>query len=317
VGAVSFGDRRRSCYAHVVSSLAGPRRPVLGAVVLVLAAVCWGLGFYAQRVSITELSALWATALRFLVAVPCVVGVLWWRWRRGVVVPWAVGGLLGVLLYVAFALQTVAMQHTPVSRVALLTGLYGVVTPLLQPAFGLGWPSRLQWVAALLAVVGTVLLCGIVGDTAAFSAPANIGDLMTLGMAVVGAVVVLIVARVAHETDPIALNAVQIVAMAVCGVVVAVVVEPEGVARVGAIGAATVWSLLYLALFSTIVAFTLQFIGQQHLSAAPAAIIMLLEVPIGVLSAVLLLGEAMAGLQWLGAAVAVVAVVVAVIGERR
>jgi drug/metabolite transporter (DMT)-like permease len=44
---------------------------------------------------------------------------------------------------------------------------------------------------------------------------------------------------------------------------------------------------------------------------------MLLEVPVGVFGAVLLLGESMGGLQWLGAAVAVVAVVVAVIGERR
>ena len=48
-----------------------------------------------------------------------------------------------------------------------------------------------------------------------------------------------------------------------------------------------------------------------------ASIIMLLEVPVGVFGAVLLLGESMGGLQWLGAAVAVVAVVVAVIGERR
>jgi drug/metabolite transporter (DMT)-like permease len=285
--------------------------------VLGLAAVCWGLGFYAQRVSITELSALWATAVRFVVAAPLVVVVLWWRRRRGAALPWAVGGLLGVLLYVAFALQTVAMHHTPVSRVALLTGLYGVITPLLQPAFGLGWPSRLQWVAALLAVVGTVFLCGIIGDTAALATPANIGDLMTLGMALVGAIVVLIVARVAHKTDPIALNAVQIVAMAVCGVVVAVVAEPEGLTGVAASGAASWWSLLYLAVFSTIVAFSLQFVGQQHLSAAPAAIIMLLEVPIGVLSAVLLLGDAMAGLQWLGAVVAIAAVVVAVVGERR
>lgn len=282
-----------------------------------LAAVCWGFGFYAQRVSIIELSALWATAVRFVMALPIVVGVLWWRRRSGVVVPWSVGGLLGILLYVAFALQTVAMHHTPVSRVALLTGLYGVVTPLLQPVFGLGWPSRLQGLAAILAVVGTVFLCGIVGDAEALATHANIGDLMTLGMAVVGAVVVLIVARVAHTADPIALNGVQIVAMAILGVVVAVVAEPEGLTSVMRIGPASMMSLLYLAVFSTIVAFTLQFIGQQHLSAAPAAIIMLLEVPIGVCSAVVLLGDSMGGLQWLGALLAVAAVVVAVVGERR
>jgi drug/metabolite transporter (DMT)-like permease len=220
-------------------------------------------------------------------------------------------------MYVAFALQTVAMLHTPVSRVALLTGLYAVFTPILQPLFKLGRPSPLQVVAALLAVVGTVLLCGVIGDDEALTTPANIGDLMTLGMGVIAAGLVLLVARFAPRTDAIALNGVQILMMTVLAVVVAVVVEGDGADRIMTIGTSSLLSLVYLAVFSTIVAFTLQFIGQQHLSPAPASIIMLLEVPVGVFGAVLLLGESMGGLQWLGAAVAVVAVVVAVNGERR
>lgn len=282
-----------------------------------LAAVCWGLGFYAQRVSIAELSPLWATAARFVLALPVVLGALWWRRRRGVALPWVAGSTLGLLLYTAFVLQTVAMQHTPVSRVALLTGLYAVFTPLLQPLFRLGWPSRLQVAAAGLAAIGTVLLCGVIGDAQALTARANVGDLMTLGMGVISAALVLLVARFAPRTDAIALNGVQIVAMAVLAVVVAVVLEPAGATGVLRVGAASLGSLVYLAVFSTIVAFTLQFVGQQHLSPAPASIIMLLEVPIGVFGAVLLLGDAMGGLQWLGALVAVVAVVVAVVGERR
>lgn len=295
----------------------GPRRPLLGAFLLVLAAVCWGFGFYAQRISITELSPLWATAARFLLALPVVAGALWWRRRRGVALPWLAGAILGSLMYVAFALQTVAMLHTPVSRVALLTGLYAVFTPLLQPLFKLGWPSRLQGAAALLAVVGTVLLCGVIGDAEALTTPANIGDVMTLGMGLISAALVLLVARFAPRTDAIALNGVQILTMTVLAVVVAVVVEGEAAGNVVAIGPASLSSLVYLAVFSTIVAFTLQFIGQQHLSPAPASIIMLLEVPIGVFGAVLLLGDTMGGLQWLGAAVAITAVVVAVVGERR
>ena len=282
-----------------------------------MAAVCWGFGFYAQRVSITELSPLWATAIRFVLALPMVVAALWWRRRRGVALPWVAGVVLGTLMYIAFALQTVAMQHTPVSRVALLTGLYAVFTPLLQPLFRLGRPTFVQGVAAGLAVLGTVLLCGVIGDTAALTTPPNVGDLMTLGMGIIAAALVLLVARFAPRTDAIALNGVQILAMTVLGFVVAVVVEGDAAARVFAIGNGSLLSLLYLAVFSTIVAFTLQFVGQQHLSPAPASIIMLLEVPIGVLGAVWLLGDTMVGLQWLGAGVAVVAVVVAVMGERR
>jgi len=306
-----------ACYAAPMHPPVGPRRPLLGASLLVLAAVCWGFGFYAQRVSIAELSPLWATAARFVLALPMVAAALWWRRRRGVALPWVAGSILGTLMYIAFALQTVAMQYTPVSRVALLTGLYAVFTPLLQPLFRLGRPTGLQLVAAGLAVLGTVLLCGVIGDAEAMAAPPNVGDLMTLGMGIIAAALVLLVARFAPRTDAIALNGVQILAMTALALVVAVVVEGEAAARIPAIGVESLLSLLYLAFFSTIVAFTLQFVGQQHLSPAPASIIMLLEVPIGVFGAVWLLGDAMGGLQWLGAVVAVVAVVVAVLGERR
>lgn len=60
--------------------------------------------------------------------------------------------------------------------------------------------------------------------------------------------------------------------------------------------------LAYLALFSTIVAFLLQLVGQRHLSPTSATTILLLETPIAVITAMLRPGEPMAGMQWLGAA---------------
>jgi drug/metabolite transporter (DMT)-like permease len=44
---------------------------------------------------------------------------------------------------------------------------------------------------------------------------------------------------------------------------------------------------------------------------------MLLETPIGVIAAVVILKEHMAGFQWIGAGLAVVAVVIAVFAERK
>lgn len=283
---------------------------------LCLAAVCWGLGFYAQRISIVEVSPLTSTAARFVIAAPVAVAALVWCARRGIRIPWRAGAVLGVLLYIAFAMQTVAMEYTPVSRVALLTGLYVVFTPMLQPFFKLGRPTPVQVVAAIVAVLGTLLLVGVVGDDTATSTPPNIGDALTLGMAVLCAVMVLLIGRWTHE-HPVALNAVQIAVMCVVSVLVTGVVE--GSAALGVLSTSfNTWaSLVYLAVFSTIAAFTLQMMGQRHLSPAPASVIMLLETPVGVIAAVLLLGEAMAGLQWLGAAIALAAVVVSVVGEHR
>lgn len=289
--------------------------PLLGTGWLLCAALFWGFGFYAQRISIAVLPPLMSMALRFSLTLPVVLAALWWCRRRGRRIPWTSGLLLGALLYLGFALQTVALLHTPVTRVALLTGLYAVFTPMLQPLFGLGRPTSSQLLAAGLACVGTLLLCGVVGDPRALSTPPNIGDLLTLGMALISAVCVLLVGRLAPGEDPVALNSVQILVMMVLAVVIAPLLET--MPALSTLPPATWWSLLYLAVFSTIAAFLLQLLGQQHLSPTPATIIMLLETPIGVVAAVLLLDEQMGGLQWVGAGVAVLAVVLAVAGERR
>jgi drug/metabolite transporter (DMT)-like permease len=303
-----------SCVEPIVE-----RRPAVGTALLLLAAVFWGFGFYAQRVSISQLSPLLAIAVRFSLTLPVSIGALVWCRRRGTRLPWRAGVVMGALWYLGFALQTEALLHTPVTRVALLTGLYAVFTPLLQPAFGLGRPTFVQGIAAFIALLGTLLLCGVVGDSAALSTPANIGDALTIVMAVLSAVCVLVVGRVAPHEDPVALNAIQILVMAVVSVVVAPVLEPESISTLQHLdwSSETVLSLLYLAVFSTICAFLLQLLGQRHLSPTPATIVMLLETPIGVLAAVALLHEAMAGWQWAGAALAVAAVVLAVAGERR
>ncbi len=292
-----------------------PRRPLLGTCWLLLAALFWGFGFYAQRISIAVLPPLMSMALRFAMTLPVVLAALWWCRRRGRRIPWASGVVMGALLYLGFALQTVALLHTPVTRVALLTGLYAVFTPMLQPAFGLGRPTPPQLVAAALACWGTLLLCGVVGDGAALQTPPNIGDLLTIGMAVVSAVCVLLVGRLAPREDPVALNAVQILVMAVLAIAIAPLLET--LPPLSSLPTSTWTSLLYLAVFSTIAAFGLQLLGQRHLSPTPATIIMLLETPIGVVAAVVLLNEQMAGPQWVGAGFAAAAVVLAVHGERR
>ncbi len=289
------------------------RTPWKGALLLLAAAWLWGLGFYAQRVSVAAMTPLWATSARMVLAVPLALAVLVHRGRRGAVVPWRAGIVCGVLLYAAFALQTVAMLHTPVSRVALLTGLYGVLTPLLQPFFGLRRPGPLQLLAVGVAMAGTVLLCGVLADEHALTVAPNVGDAMTLVMALVSAFYLIFIARIADRADMMAFNGVQLLAMAAASVVVAVVAEPLP----GALDAAAWASVLYLAVGSSFLAFQLQLFGQRHVSPAAAGVLMLLETPIGVGSAVLLLGERMTTLQWAGAACAVTAVLLAVLAEHR
>ncbi len=288
--------------------------PLRGSLFLLGAALCWGLGFYAQRLSLTTLPPLWATSARFVLAVPLALVVLVLRRRAGGKTPWRAGILCGVVVAVAFALQTIAMLHTPISRVALITGLYGVLTPLLQPLFGLRRPTALQLVAVIVACAGTTLLCGVLSDASAQTAPPNVGDALTLVMAVVSAFYVLFLARLGTSADPHALNAVQVLAMSAASLVFAPLFEGWP-AR--APDTATWLSVGYLAIASTFLAFLLQMLGQRHVSPSTAAVLMLLETPIGVGAAVVLLDERMGPAQWIGAVLAISAVLIAIVAERR
>jgi drug/metabolite transporter (DMT)-like permease len=292
-----------------------PSPPQLrGIAALLFAALLWGVGFYAQRKSIEHITPLWATAQRFVMAAPIALVVILHRRRAGVTMPTRAGLWLGALLYAAFILQTVALAHTSMARVALLTGLYGVFVPLLQPWFGLARPKPMQWAAAALGCLGVLLLCGISFD-GAMGAAFNVGDGLTLMMAVISAVYVLVAGRVMKHADALALNALQVLVMAGLAVVVAVVLDAGGVA-VDTSGDGLV-AFVYLAVFSTFVAFACQFYGQRTVSPATASILMLMETPVGVVAALLLLGEVMTPLQWVGAALMMTAVVLAVRAETN
>lgn len=290
------------------------QRPVLGAGLLVGAAVIWGFAFVPQRLTVVDLPPLTATAVRFAIAAPLALVVAGARLRRpGVRVERA--ALLGVLLFFAYTLQTAGLVFAPVARVSLITGLYAVFVPMFAPLFGHARPTGAHWLGVILAVVGLLGLVGVVGGDA-LSSPLNVGDLLVLGHAAVSAFQVLLVGKLARTSDPYALNAIQLTTVLALALPAALLVDGlPGLAAVGALDAKTLGAFLYLAVFSTVLGFTFQIVGQRHTSAPTAAVVMLLETPVGVLGALLFLDESMGLGQWIGALVLVAGVVVSLLPE--
>lgn len=289
------------------------RRPLLGALLLLIAAVVWGFAFVPQKLTVVALPPLLATAVRFALAAPLALLVAGRRLRQPGVSP-RVPLLLGAILFAAYATQTAALAHAPVARVSLITGLYAVFVPFLAPLFGLPRPALLHWAGAAVAFLGLLLLVGVLGGDA-LATPLNIGDLYVLLHAVLGALQVLTVARVARRADPYALNAMQLTVLLLIALPLTLLFDD--VTAIAALDSRTLFAFAYLSVLSTVVAFTCQIFGQRHASAPAAAVIMLCETPIGVLGALWFFDEAMTALQWVGALVLFVGVALSLSAELK
>jgi drug/metabolite transporter (DMT)-like permease len=280
------------------------------AMVLLAGPLIWGLGFVATKATLAGSGPLWANAFRFLLAIavllPFAARAVAHLPRRQIVS----GIWLGVFLLAAFSFQTAGMVETSVAHASFITGLYAVFVPLFGPLFGRR-PRPWQLAAAGLAVVGLVLLTGVASSGAAIRR----GDWLILGCAIVSAFHILIADRVAKNVDPIALNWVQLATVALLSVAAARLFEgPMSIRWLPQVLAGQ----LYLAIFSSGVAFTLQFWAQRRISPTAAAMVFLLEAPFGAVAGFLVYGERLSVVQGLGALLMVGASYLAVAaGDER
>ena len=261
---------------------------------LLLGTAIWGLGFVAAAHTLRFADPLWSNAFRFLLTSVLAVLVFGRRFvldRRNL----EGAALAATALAGAFAFQTAGLKYTTVAHSSLITGLYCVFTPLMAPLFKAPAPNRIHVVGAVVAVLG---LC-VLGRAWEATADFNVGDVLTLGGALVAACHIHIVGRVSKGKDAFAFNALQMVFCGVFSTVLAVVLGPPMPRDFPAVA----WlPYFYLAIFSSLVAFGFQMTAQQVLSPTTAATLLLMEAPFGVLAGAAFLDEKLGWSQLLGGA---------------
>lgn len=178
----------------------------------------------------------------------------------------AVGAAIGVVLGVASMLQQYGLVHTSPTNSGFVTALYILIVPIL----GLFMGRRVRWVVWLgvaLSLMGLYLLC--VSD--GFSI--NPGDWITLGCAFVFAIHIILVDRCAGNLNAVKLSAIQFGFGALTAGIVALLFERPTLDGV----IACLPFILYAALGSGAVGYTLQLFGQKYTDPTLASLIMCLE----------------------------------------
>lgn len=246
---------------------------------LFMAAFIWGSSFFVMKNALDDLPVQYLLAIRFTtgaVLLGLVCGKKWRSFNVGYL--WR-GAVMGVLLYLAYTVQTYGLTMTTPSKNAFLTTIYCVMVPFFYWGLTGVRPDRYNLLAAVLCVAG-VGLVSLNGDLSV-----NAGDALTLASAVFYAAHMVAINRLSPGRDVFLLTVFQFAFAALCAWVGGGLTEtfPSAALR----DSSVVLPLIYLAVMATTVALLLQNVGQVYSDPVSASVILSLESVVGVLCSVL------------------------------
>jgi drug/metabolite transporter (DMT)-like permease len=285
------------------------RLPVLAANgVLLLCAVFWGTGFVAQRLAAQQMGDTPFTfnAARFLIGalllLPFVIArPAFRRWST-----WRGGAVAGAVMVIAASLQQKAMATVAPGTAGFITGTYVVWTPLLGLLFGMRVTKRI-WGGALLCVAGLWVM-SIHGQP-----DIAVGDLYLIGCAFMWAFHVHVIGWCAAREDALGISLVQLLVTGVLSAAVAGTIEPVS----GEMLRAGAGPIVFSAVFSIALAFTMQVVAQASSPPAHAAVLLSLESVFAEISGAVWLNESFDGRKWIGAALMLIGALVATVTGSR
>lgn len=283
------------------------RRAVL---TIAMAATIWGFGFPMTRIALSGGISVGALmSVRFVIA-----GVLMFliiRAKRVAIVRRGVidGIWLGVVLAVNFWLQTDGMRFTTTAKSGFITGLYVLFTPLVAVAIG----QRVKLASAFGAVIATFGLYLLVHLPGGLWSGWNRGDVETLLCAFLCGIHMVMMGAFARKSDSWLLAGSQVITCGVISMVLTPVLQLGGESHSMARALSQWWlvlATLYLAVFSTVIAFWAQASAQTKLGPTESAVLFSLEPVLAAFLSVYWLKEPMTSRQVLGGALIVIAMIV-------
>lgn len=272
----------------------------IGEILLIITAIIWGSGFVSSAISLEYYTPYQILAGRFLIGAVILSIVFHKKLKKVNKSTLMKGTLLGIILYLGFALQTVGLQYTTPSKNAFLTSVNVVIVPFIGLFLYKRKIDMFELIGAVLAIIGIAVL------SLKFSSEINIGDLLTLCCAIGFAFHIFYTSKFVKNEDPVALTIVQ---MIVAGIVGCVVVLFRGESSFS-LETEGIMNLLYLGVFSTTIAFLMQTVAQKYTSETKAAIILSTESFWGMAFSIVILSEVMTFKMTIGAILILFAIII-------
>lgn len=288
---------------------------------LFTAALIWGVSFVAQKAGMEYIGPFTFNGIRFLIGSLVLIPVILIMdgiqkkkaanenadeiaaeaKRKGSNRTLIIGGLsCGIVLFVSATLQQIGMLYTTAGKAGFITALYIVLVPILG-LFGRRKVRPILWICVVIATIGLYLLC--VKEDLSISR----GDLLVIASALGFAVHILVIDHFAPKADNIKLSGLQfLVAGLLCAPFIPIF---ESIHWANIIAC---WQpILYSAVLSCGVAYTLQVVAQKNTEPTVASLLLSLEAVFAVIAGIILLNEQISSREIWGCVIIFAAILLA------
>ena len=220
---------------------------------------------------------------------------------------WIHGAVTGLMLALGYITQTIGCKYTTAGKNAFLTTIYVILIPLISWPLNKKRPHFVVFLSAVMALVGIGLLAlrnegGVLGF--------NVGDILTLICGLFYALHIIFTAKFSQDKNPVILTWIQFIVAAVFSWAVSPLID--GSFSVALLKSSRViFSMLYLGIFSSLVAFLLQNICLKYMESSLASLFLSLESVFGVIFSTIFLRERMTLVMIIGCVLIFAAITIA------
>lgn len=296
-----------------------------GSIILITAALIWGLAFVAQSGAAALVPPFTFNALRsFIGAAALYIFYLITNIKQKTAFfpkdkplkkGYLIGGLVcGICLAISINFQQFGIAFYPKgvaseARAGFITALYVILVPI----FSVFLKKKIHpavWLGVIIAIIGIYMLCFSGGIDGIYLA-----DVLVFICAITFTTHIMAVDKYVGVTGGIKLSIMQFIVAGAISLILSFIFEFKDLQLSNILSATP--QILYLGIMSSGVAYTLQIVGQKFAEPAVASISMSLESVFAALGGWLISGNALSNREFLGCALVFVAIIAAQAGDFK
>ena len=217
---------------------------------LLVIVIIWGSTFALIKGVIDTIPPYTYLAYRFLLAALILVVLFWRRFKKFNIMILRKGSLIGIFLFLGYALQTVGIKHTTATKAGFITGLSVVLVPIISFLLLKEKVSRDSAIGVVLATLGLWFL----NYNSAFNF--NLGDFLVLLCAFSFAMHIISVGLFSKKLNYVLLAITQISVVFVLSLLMALIFERPAIHL--SYSSEIWWSIVVTGIFATALAFYMQ-----------------------------------------------------------